>query len=336
MENTLISICIPLYNGEKYLEQCLNSAINQTYKNIEIVLVDDASSDSTWSIASKYAERDTRIKLHRNDKNIGLVANFNKCLQLAGGEWIKLLLQDDYLTDNCIEAMLAGISENDKIAVCKRTFLLDKDVAEIKQNYYNHEVVTFEKLMPPAKEAVFITPRQISTVEVANICLNFIGEPTSVIIKKTILDEVGYFNLDLAQICDLEYFVRIASKFGIKYIPSPLTCFRIHNESTTEANISDRAYTLMYLDPIITVHQFLFDKAYITFRENLSLPENIKLKLFFHVRVYESYKSASNALSLSKFETVAAKYPMINRYKNGSFLVRVLFELIKVRRKART
>ncbi len=85
-------MCTSVCNGEKYLEQCLNSAINQTYKNIEILLVDDASTDTTWSIAKNYAANDKRIKLHRNDTNIGLVANFNKCLELANGEWIKLFV----------------------------------------------------------------------------------------------------------------------------------------------------------------------------------------------------------------------------------------------------
>jgi glycosyltransferase involved in cell wall biosynthesis len=335
MEDALISLCIPLYNGEKYLEQCLNSAINQTYKNIEILLVDDASTDTTWSIAKNYAANDKRIKLHRNDKNIGLVANFNKCLELANGEWLKLLLQDDYLTDNCIETMVAGLSEKDVIAVCKRTFLLDKDADETKRNYYNKKVATFERWGFKSKDAVNIEPIVISTMAVAYICRNFIGEPTSIMLKKDVLNDRGFFNPDIAQICDLEYFVRIASKFGIKYIPIPLTYFRIHKDSTTETNLNDKAYTLSHLDPIITVHQYLYDKSYLIFRGNLSILENVILRSFFRVRVYEAYKSATDAVSLSKFELIAAKYPRIERYKNGSFLIRLLLKLVEARRQAR-
>jgi glycosyltransferase involved in cell wall biosynthesis len=335
MSIPLISICIPLYNGEKYLEQCLNSAINQTYKNIEILLVDDTSVDNTWNIASKYAAIDKRIRLHRNDKNLGLAANFNKCLELANGEWIKLLLQDDYLTDNCIETMMAGISERDKIAVCKRTFLLNSGADDAKRNYYNHEVVTFEKLGISSKEPVYISPLQVETMATGNICMNFIGEPTSIMLRKSVLAEIGYFNTDLAQICDLEYFARIASNYGIKYIPAPLTYFRIHNESTTQTNITNKNYILSHIDPIIAVHQFLYDKSYLLYRENLSILEKIKLKLYFHVRVYEAYKSATDSASLTKFEVASKKYSMIARYKSGSFFTRVVLKLVKSRRKAR-
>jgi glycosyltransferase involved in cell wall biosynthesis len=335
MQNILVSICIPLYNGEKYLEQCLNSAINQTYKNIEILLVDDVSSDNTLSIVNKYAANDKRIKLHRNNKNLGLVGNFNKCLELANGEWIKFLLQDDYLADNCIETMLAAISEHDMIAVCKRTFLLDEDADETKRNYYNKKVMTFEKWGVTSKEPVNIKPILISTMAVSNICLNFIGEPTSIMLKKDVLIDRGFFNPDIAQICDLEYFVRIASKLGLKYIPKPLSYFRIHKESTTETNLSNKTYTFSYLDPIITVHQYLYDKSYLVFRENLSILENIKLRSFFRVRVHEAYKSATDAVSLSKFQAIATKYPMIERYKNGSYLIGLLLKLVEARRQAR-
>jgi glycosyltransferase involved in cell wall biosynthesis len=335
MENVLISICIPLYNGEKYLEQCLKSAINQTYKNIEIILVDDVSGDDTLNIVNKYAANDKRIKLHRNDKNLGLVANFNKCLELANGEWIKLLLQDDYLADNCIETMVAALSETDKIAVCRRTFLLDNDADAAKRDYYGRRVMTFERWGVSSKEAVNVAPILVSTMAVWNICLNFIGEPTSIMIRKNVLPDAGYFNPDLAQICDLEYFVRIASKYGIKYVPAPLSYFRIHKESTTETNINAKRYTVSHLDPIITVNQYLYDKAYLPFRENLSILEWIKLKLFFRVRVHEAYISAADADSLSKFEVVSKKYLRIERYKNGSFFTRALLKLIKSRRKAR-
>ncbi len=205
--------------------------------------------------------------------------------------------------------MVAGLSEKDMIAVCKRTFVLDKDADETKRNYYNKKVVTFEKWGIKSKEAVHLEPILISTMAVSNICLNFIGEPTSIMLKKDVLADRGFFNPDIAQICDLEYFVRIASKFGIKYIPTQLTYFRIHKDSTTETNITDKAYTLSHLDPIVTVHQYLYDKSYTAFRENLSILENIKLRSFFRVRVHEAYKKAKDAVTLSKFEAIAVKYP---------------------------
>jgi glycosyltransferase involved in cell wall biosynthesis len=335
MENSLVSICIPTYNGQEFLEPCLQSAINQTYPNIEIVIVDDCSADNTNNIIVKYAARDTRIKIFRNEKNLGLVGNFNRCIQVAQGDWIKFLLQDDYLTDNCIETMLAGISEQDRIVACKRTFLLDEDMLEDRKRYYETEVVTFEKLGIISKTPVFITPKQVAAIAAGNICMNFIGEPTSVMFRKDIVNKMGYFNNDLAQICDLEYFLRIGSTYGIKYMSSALSYFRIHKQSTTSTNVNAKFYVLAHIDPIITTYQLLFEKCYSILRDNLSFRQKIKLKLYFLIHVYESYITAqADKINLNEFEVVAGKYPKIRQYKNGSLFIRILLKLIKAKRKS--
>jgi len=336
MSNPLVSICIPTYNGEKHIEQCLVSATNQTYKNIEIIIIDDASTDNTWNIINQYAVTDKRIKLYRNDNNIGLVGNFNKCLEIAGGQWIKFLLQDDYITDNCVDTMVANISVEDKIVSCKRTFLLDGTFNEDKKGYYNHGVVTFEGLGIISKAPIFIKPNQIAKMAIENICMNFIGEPTSLMIKRDVLVEMGYFNIYLAQICDLEYFLRISSRYGIKYIPESLTYFRIHTESTTEVNLQSKTYVLSHLDPIIFANQLLFDKCYSSLRNNLNFIQKIKLKLYFLVRVYEAYKSAAgNSAEVGKFESVSEMFPEIKKHQNGSLFTKFLFAVIKIKRRAK-
>jgi glycosyltransferase involved in cell wall biosynthesis len=328
-----VSICIPTYNGEKHLKQCIDSAIAQSYSDIEILLIDDASTDATWDIIASYAALDKRIKAYRNEQNIGLVGNFNKCIEKAGGKWIKFLLQDDYLRGDCLEIMMAGIGAHHKIAACKRTFFLDESIDDNKKKYYENGVVTFEKLGITSQSPVFIEPGRIATMAVGNICMNFIGEPTSVMFEKDVITEVGYFNTSLAQICDLEYFLRIASKYGIIYIPSPLSHFRIHGESATETNIQDKRYTLAHIDTIVTARQLLFDKCYSLFRSSLSFTQRIKLKLYFLVRVYESYQSAlNNSAAINKFEAVSEKYPEISEYKRGSAFIKILLALIKIKR----
>jgi glycosyltransferase involved in cell wall biosynthesis len=78
MSNPLISVCIPVYNGAAYLEDCLQSVIAQTYSNIEILLVDDGSTDDSISIIEKFSQKDSRIRLVRNQKNLGLTGNWIK------------------------------------------------------------------------------------------------------------------------------------------------------------------------------------------------------------------------------------------------------------------
>ena len=83
----LVSICIPVYNGEKYLAQALESCIGQTYPNVEIIVCDDRSSDNSLEVIAALSS--PLIRIHQNEKNLGLVGNWKKCIEMAKGEWIK-------------------------------------------------------------------------------------------------------------------------------------------------------------------------------------------------------------------------------------------------------
>jgi glycosyltransferase involved in cell wall biosynthesis len=87
--NSLISICIPSYNAENFIKETLESVLNQTYRNIEVVITDDCSKDSTVSVI--HSLNDERIKFYQNEKNLGVEGNWNKALQL--GKWE--ILQND-------------------------------------------------------------------------------------------------------------------------------------------------------------------------------------------------------------------------------------------------
>src|SRR5690348_2585773 len=100
MQQPLVTICIPTFNGMAYLESALASALNQTYKNIEVLICDDGSTDGTVAFAKK--QIDKRIRFIQHAKGEGMVANWNYCLQEARGIWIKLLFQDDILHVDCI------------------------------------------------------------------------------------------------------------------------------------------------------------------------------------------------------------------------------------------
>ncbi len=108
----LVSVIIPVYNVEKYLDKCLDSIINQTYKNLEIICINDGSTDSSLEVLRKYSEKDTRIKLVNQD-NKGLGATRNVGLEIAQGEFISFIDSDDYvdknLYENCIEKIAPDI-----------------------------------------------------------------------------------------------------------------------------------------------------------------------------------------------------------------------------------
>ena len=92
----VVSVCIPTYNGAAYLSQCLDSVMQQTCQSMEILVVDDGSSDDSGAIAQRYEGVDRRVRVIANKEHLGLVENWNRCVDLANGEWIKFVFQDDH------------------------------------------------------------------------------------------------------------------------------------------------------------------------------------------------------------------------------------------------
>lgn len=92
-----VSVLIPVYNRERYIGACIESALNQTFCDIEVVVVDNASTDRTWECVEKYAARDDRVRAFQNPRNLGPVENWRRCLKEARGRLGKLLFSDDLI-----------------------------------------------------------------------------------------------------------------------------------------------------------------------------------------------------------------------------------------------
>lgn len=122
----LISVIIPVYNVEKYIEQCIKSIINQTYKKIEVILIDDGSIDKSGAICDEYAKIDKRIiVIHK--ENGGLSDARNKGIDIAKGEYITFVDSDDYVKENFIEDLYTAIINNNaKLSICN-IIMVDED-----------------------------------------------------------------------------------------------------------------------------------------------------------------------------------------------------------------
>lgn len=108
-----VSVAMCTYNGAKYLVEQIDSILNQGYPNIiEIVCVDDNSSDNTWELLESYAKKDARLKLHKNETNLGFIRNFEKAISLTSSELIAIADQDDIWAINKIEKLVAAIGDN--------------------------------------------------------------------------------------------------------------------------------------------------------------------------------------------------------------------------------
>lgn len=131
----MISIIVPVFNVEKYLPKCIESLIHQTYKNIEIILVDDGSSDKSGMICDQYAKVDSRIKvIHKINEGQSIARN--KGLSIAKGEFIAFVDSDDWVNDRYCEILLSLISNSD-LAICsyKKTTKKNQTTLQLKSSY---------------------------------------------------------------------------------------------------------------------------------------------------------------------------------------------------------
>ena len=118
----LISVVIPVYNVEKYLEKCLDSVVEQTYRNLEIILVDDGSTDNSGAICDRYAQKDSRVVVI-HQKNGGLSKARNVGIDTATGKYISFIDSDDYVGSCYIETLYKEIKPNIiNLSICFRSY----------------------------------------------------------------------------------------------------------------------------------------------------------------------------------------------------------------------
>ena len=108
-----VSILIPVYNREHLIEETVKSALAQTYQNIEIVIVDNKSTDKTWNMLTRLAKEDKRIKIFQNETNIGPVRNWKRCIDEANGEYGKILWSDDLIDPMFVEKTVPYLKNSD-------------------------------------------------------------------------------------------------------------------------------------------------------------------------------------------------------------------------------
>lgn len=146
--NVKVSIIIPAYNTEKYIKHCLDSILNQSYQNFEVIIIDDCSTDNTIEIIHGY--KDQRIKLVKNARNSGPSFSRNKGIKLALGEYIAILDSDDWWQTNRLEQMLSFMDTNNADMVFDNLLYIRENAQEPWQTFYQH------------KNLVITNPTQVS------------------------------------------------------------------------------------------------------------------------------------------------------------------------------
>ena len=127
-----ISIGLPVYNAEKYMRHALDAILSQTFEDFELIICDNASTDSTAGICASYALADNRIRFYRNDRNLGAAENFNRVFSFARADYFKWIAYDDICLPEFLEKCVEVLDRDPQVALCyPKTLLIDADGKEI-------------------------------------------------------------------------------------------------------------------------------------------------------------------------------------------------------------
>jgi glycosyltransferase involved in cell wall biosynthesis len=270
-----VSVCVPTYNGREHLRECIDSIRAQSFKNLEVVICDDQSSDGTLDYARELAQGDDRFRFISNPSRFGLVGNWNNCIRAARGEWIKFVFQDDLIAPQCVEKLLQACRQSGKpFAFCARELIIEDGVSPVCQTLKAHQAEIEEMY----RNISLIANNQVIQIALQRPTHNIVGEPTTTLIQKSAFEQVGLFDEAMIQLCDTEFWFRIMSNFGGFWVPERLATFRVHTKATTTANQKQRAYRSEVLDPLIIVYRFAFDRHFAALRA-VKLPGKSKFGL---------------------------------------------------------
>ena len=128
--NPLVTIGLPVYNGEAYLKEALDSILNQTFRDFEVIISDNASTDRTQEICEAYAARETRIEYLRNGRNVGAAENYNNVFRAARGRYFKWAAHDDVCEPEFLERCVAVLEEDDSVVLCYPTTMIIDEVGK--------------------------------------------------------------------------------------------------------------------------------------------------------------------------------------------------------------
>jgi glycosyltransferase involved in cell wall biosynthesis len=221
--NPLVSLCLPVYNGARFIAYTLDSLLLQTYGNIEIIISDDCSTDNLNEILQTY--NDERISYFKNTQNCGITYNWNKAVSLAKGKYIKLICQDDILAPDCIEEQVRVLEEDQyrtiALVIC-RANIIDINNQVILQR----KSVLIKGLNNPKR--------------VINKCAfygtNIIGEPMVGLMRADAIVDIEFDGSNKYMI-DLDFWFKLIQKGQVYLVDKTLASFRVSKNSLS-ANLN--------------------------------------------------------------------------------------------------
>jgi glycosyltransferase involved in cell wall biosynthesis len=219
-----VSVCIPVYNGERFLAETIRSVLDQTYRDFELVILDNASTDDSGAIARSFGERDPRIRIERNPMTVSQPDNWNRVVQLSTAPLVKVVCADDLLHPRCLEYQVAPMEADPGLAlVASRRHMIDEQ----------------SRVIVPRRGLPGLTGVRTG-VEVARRVVrngsNPIGESNNVLFRRDDFFAVGGWRSDRTYIMDLDLWLRLLQYGEFLGLPETLAAFRIGRGTVSSEN----------------------------------------------------------------------------------------------------
>ena len=267
-----VSICIPTFNAASYVGATIDSVLKQKFQDFEIVIVDNCSTDHTEAIVAEHMLLSEKIIFYKNEQNLGMAGNFNKCLEYARGEYIKYLCADDLLLPHCLEKMVNGLDAHPEVSlVCGGRLSINKNGKSFGLQRYSSET------------------QIVQGHEAITRCLfggNFIGEPSAVLFRKS--EMPTRFRAELPQLMDMDVWFRLLESGHLLSLKMPLCSIRFHKTQMTRENIKSGK---LIEDNILIFNEFAH-KPYVRFTISMVL----WYKFLMTYRVWLSRKFISHEM----------------------------------------
>ncbi len=236
----LVSIIVPVYNVEKYLSDCINSIINQTYKNIEIILIDDGSNDTSPNICDQYEKKDNRIRvIHKQNEGVSIARNVG--LKNAIGDWIAFVDSDDWLELNYLEELVAVAKKNN---------------ADVVLCGYNRIIQSKKEIINNSGKVIINNSREY-LINTLNPQTGYGFGPMKLYKKEIIKDITFDSSLKVAE--DALFNAKIATNISKScYLEKSLYNYRMNSNSAVKKY--DKNYANKYLKSMKTNKKYLLEK----------------------------------------------------------------------------
>lgn len=206
MNQPLVTVLITCYNREKYIAEAIESILNSSFTDFELIVVDDASTDKSYDIATSFCDKDTRIKVYRNEVNLGDYPNRSKAASYAKGKYIKYLDSDDLLYKYSLEYMVDCMERFPGAALG----------------------LSFNTINDSKPYPQFLSPKEVIYEEFLGKSVLGVG-PSAAIIKRSVFEDIGGF-VNQRHLGDHDLWIRIASKYSVVKLQPALIWWRIHPE----------------------------------------------------------------------------------------------------------